>query len=289
MAFCVSANGAPKPAPGGRPTAAKQVPAKSGHHFLWKVLNIPQPFYILGSVHALRSKDYPLPKEIDRAVKECRQFVFELDPPDELRKQGYRKKLREAARYPSGVTIKQKVRPETYAYLQKIARGRPAEWNTVKPWAIAMYLYGNTKGQDIYSGIGVESYVHRKAPRIGSRFAGLETADERLAVFKGMTDIESEIFLLQTLVYSDQIIARFGEITDAWKRGDKAKILQIYAAQDQEAPTITARLVDWRNIAWIPKIEQHIKSGKPTMIVGSPAPLRAQQCHLTAGETGLHA
>src|SRR5436190_16785194 len=49
-------------------------------HFLWRVVNAPAPFYLLGSVHALKKTDYPLPHVVEDAARQSRVMLFDMDP-----------------------------------------------------------------------------------------------------------------------------------------------------------------------------------------------------------------
>ncbi len=152
------------------------------------------PFYILGSYHALRGADYPIGAAIDQAISQCKRFVFEYDL-EHVEPRTFNRKLNEAAHYPSGTTLRQKVGPKTYAAIQKIAKVRASEYDTVKPWGIAFLMYGNKNMHDLYGYYGVESYVRRKASGF-FEVGGLETLDEHIHVLSDMTDTESEVMLL---------------------------------------------------------------------------------------------
>lgn len=238
--------------------------SSSGKHFLWRITNAPAPFYILGSFHALRGTDYPLGAVIDNAINESKRFILEFDimHADEA---GFNKKIRDAALYPNGITLKQKVRPETYAYVQKIAHIKASEYNGLKPWAIA-YMISHPLFRGVYGYFGVENYALRKS---GSHDVwGLETASEHVRVFSDMTDVEGEVFLLQTLVHADTDAAHFPQEVAAWKSGNTQGLYQMLADRDREAPFITWRMIDRRNRNWIPKIETAIKgANKPTMVI----------------------
>jgi len=244
------------------PAAAQPVGAK---HFLWRVTNAPQPVYLLGSYHALRGSDYPLGHEIDQAIGQCKRFVFEFDMKHS-EEGNYSKKMRDQSHYPAGITLKQKVRSETYAYAQKIAKTRASTYNDMKPWAIAFFMMSHPYYYNVYSYWGVEGYVMRKAGA-SAEFGGLETADEHVRVLSDMRDIEGEVFLLQAFVYADANAANFGKEITAYKRGDSQALAAFDAQRDREAPFITWRIIDHRNAQWIPRIEQEMKSGKSTMIV----------------------
>lgn len=179
--------------------------------------------------------------------------------------ENFAKKMRDAATYPRGVTLKQKVRPETYAYIKKIARTKESTYEYIKPWAIAFFMFGHPAFYNVSSFYGVENYVVRRS---GSRNVwGLETADEHIHVLSDMTDTEGEIYLLQAMVYADSAITKFSEAVAAWKSGNCQRMYEVDAARDKQAPYLTWRLIEHRNRNWIPKIETAMKAGIPSMVV----------------------
>ena len=42
--------------------------------------NAGAPFYLVGSIHALSKKDYPLPSPYELALRESKRIVLEFDP-----------------------------------------------------------------------------------------------------------------------------------------------------------------------------------------------------------------
>src|SRR5262249_7802224 len=83
---------------------------------VWRVTNAKAPFYLVGSIHALSKKDYPLPKPYEIALKDSTRFVFEFDP---TRHAEFQKKFEAAAKYPPGQDIRSKISPELLAWLRK--------------------------------------------------------------------------------------------------------------------------------------------------------------------------
>src|SRR5213592_3873651 len=83
---------------------------------VWRVTNAKAPFYLVGSIHALSKKDYPLPKPYDVALKDSTRFVFEFDPTQHA---GFQKKFEVAAKYPPGQDLRSKISPELLAWLRK--------------------------------------------------------------------------------------------------------------------------------------------------------------------------
>src|SRR5262245_10202990 len=83
---------------------------------VWRVTNAKAPFYLVGSIHALSKKDYPLPRPYDIALQSSNRFLFEFDP---TRHEEFQKKFEAAARYPAGQDIRSKISPQLLAWLGK--------------------------------------------------------------------------------------------------------------------------------------------------------------------------
>src|SRR5947208_4234647 len=83
---------------------------------VWRVTNAKAPFYLVGSIHALSKKDYPLPTPYEIALKQSNRLIFEFDPS---RHAEFEKKFESAAKYPPGQDIRSKINPELLAWLRK--------------------------------------------------------------------------------------------------------------------------------------------------------------------------
>src|SRR5207245_7734417 len=47
---------------------------------VWRVTNARAPSYLVGSIHALSQKDYPLPAPYDIALRDTKRLLLEFDP-----------------------------------------------------------------------------------------------------------------------------------------------------------------------------------------------------------------
>src|ERR1700704_3154766 len=75
--------------------------------FLWRVVNAPAPFYLIGSMHALHRDDYPTDLgAFNRVIDQSQKFIFERDPNANDPMDLWRK-LNAQGTYPRGVTIQQ--------------------------------------------------------------------------------------------------------------------------------------------------------------------------------------
>ena len=233
-------------------------------HFLWRVVNAPAPFYVVGSMHALRRSDAHVVTEFDQEIDQSQKFIFERDPADNDPTEVWRK-LNQHTTYPHGVTIQQRVSPSTFALLKRIARIPLGAYETQKPWAIAAFNL-KAQGMDtVKSRWSVDHYIYEKI-RNRAETGGLETIDEFVRSFSEMSDRESESFLLQSIEYGQRSPELLDQTIAAWMSDSPARIYQLYAPRRNGAGGYW-RWIENRTARWVPRIEDAIKSRKPTMVI----------------------
>src|SRR6266581_4423001 len=245
---------------------------------VWRVTNAKAPFYLVGSIHALSKKDYPLPTPYETALKDSNRFVFEFDP---TRHTEFEKKFEAASRYPRGQDIRSKVSPELLAWLRKnmftmIPNGRAGSRDRLggfdsqlcyKPWWIAQHLAAPASYSKTSASHGLDNYFVDHAMRTGKGIGGLESVDEHIAVMGGLSDRDGEFMLQDALTQPDSAEEEFTKMYKAWRQGDTNALWAGDAHLRTKAPKIAARFVDDRNVKWVPRIEAELKTGKPTAIV----------------------
>jgi uncharacterized protein YbaP (TraB family) len=264
------------------PAATKKDGAPGGRHFVWRISNGAAPVYLIGSLHALRSSDFPLPPFIDETIEASRRVLFELDPgaKDVVLLD---KKLVEAGTYSGHVTIEQKVNPKTFAYLKQIAEVRLSEYERRKPWAVAYFMLSNPDASEFKNRLSVERYIYNKV-RGRATLGGLETTGEFVSSLSNLSDASSEAFLLETIGYARRFPQLLIDTGEAWRRGDTAAMYRLYAPRRR--PSGYWDWLERRQVTWLPRIEEAVRSGKPTVIVAGalhfcgprslPAMLRAR-------------
>jgi uncharacterized protein YbaP (TraB family) len=236
------------------------------------------PFYLVGTIHRLSGNDYPLPKAYDQALHDSHRLLFELDPNP---KSNYGKVFARTAVYPRGDSMPRHIHAETWKFLLKNFRisnylGKKQwhwsdyQFDTVeemRPWAIAYYIWGIRGYNDVFGAYGVDNHLSYQARRMGKETAGLETDEEHANVLRGMTDIDSELILLDALTRGDKRRDDFNKLRAAWKIGDIATIWADEQRFRNLSPGASLRLLDERNVKWIPRLKAEMKTGKPTAIV----------------------
>jgi uncharacterized protein len=245
---------------------------------VWRVTNAKAPFYLVGSIHALSKKDYPLPKPYDIALKDSARFLFEFDPSQHAE---FQKKFEAAAKYPPGQDLRSKISPELLTWLRKNmftvipdARGGNGERLVsfdsqlrYKPWWIAQHLAAPASYSKTSASHGLDNYFVDHAMNLGKEIRGLESINEHVAVMGGLSDQDSEFMLQDALSQPDNANKESGRMYKAWRKGDTNALWAGDSTLRSKAPSIAARFVDDRNVKWIPRIEAELKTGKPTAVV----------------------
>lgn len=245
---------------------------------VWRVTNAKAPFYLVGSIHALSKKDYPLPEPYDVALKSSTRFLFEFNPTQHAE---FQKKFEAAAKYPPGQDLRSKISPELLTWLRKNmftvlpeARGENGEQFVgfdsqlrYRPWWIAQHLAAPASYSKASPSHGLDNYFVDHAIQSGKQIGGLESVNEHVAVMGGLSDRDSEFMLQDALSHPENNDKESGRMYKAWRKGDTNALWAGDSTLRSKAPRIAARFVDDRNVRWIPKIEAELKTNKPTAIV----------------------
>jgi uncharacterized protein YbaP (TraB family) len=224
--------------------------------------------FLAGSVHALRSSDYPLPAPYQHAFDSSSRLVFETEPKS---MEAASKGLSKAGQYGKGDNLKNHVDPRTYAYLKRYftLRGVPEEkFNTYRPWLIAAMLEAAPKEN---FNLGVERYLQKKAAAAHKSIESLESIQEHMAPFIDLTERESEALLLIHFINLARPDLAGHDLLGAWRRGDANALAAMMRDAYREFPEFGDRLLGQRNRRWIPKIDGYAKSGEVYFVVAGAA------------------
>ena len=231
---------------------------------VWKISDSAgKVLYLGGSIHALRSTDYPLPPEYARACDASNHLVFEIDPK-QMGAAG--KSLLKAGEYSNGDSLKKHVDPRTYDYVRRFfaALNVPeSKFAKFKPWYLAAMLQA-PQLHGLSSDLGVEGFLQKRAK--GKPMSGLETLEESVGTVSGLSDRQSETMLLITFIPNSHKIA--GPLNQAWRKGDADKIWAIFSGEIlADMPSLAERMVTRRNRNWMPKIDSLLHGNDTCFVV----------------------
>ncbi len=234
---------------------------------VWKVTGPGgKTLYLGGSVHRLRSIDYPLPSAFNRAFEASNRLVGEVD---EKSIDALSKTLMSEGHYAKGDSLKNHVDPRTYDYLRRVfALMKIPEtfYSTMRPWLLVVF-FEQTSHRNYSNDFGVERFLFQRAKANSIPVSGLESVREHLAVYSGLSDRQSEALLLLDFIPHATGGTTVEDIIQAWRRGDVDRLARLNSEEFRDFPAFGERMVAARNRRWIPKIESYLKSGNTYFVV----------------------
>ena len=248
---------------------AKQTSATK--NCLWLV-NTPQnkTFFLLGSLHVLKSDAYPLSNVIYEAYRRCEKVVFETDLAA-MMDPAVQAKMLAMGLYPEGQTLFQNISDEMKTSLEKKmkALGMPLQqFARFRPWFIAVTLTALELQRLGFSPeYGIDIHFYRRAGSDQKEIGYFETVDVQLELLGKMSAHDQTAFLGQTLKDLDIAAQMADDMMNSWEKGDSDNLYKILSTSFEGYPQIENRLLRRRNIDWVKKIEEMMAENKNVFIV----------------------
>jgi uncharacterized protein len=253
--------------------AAAAGPAAPSRPFLWTVTSPTATVHLLGSIHLATPDIYPLDPRIEAAFQAAGTLVLELplDPATQVQAAA---RLAEAGTYPSGDSLDLHLDRALLEALQQRLGRSGIPFSTVRsqrPWFVALMLsLGEMQRVGFRPELGVDLHLASRA-RGQKRILGLESVDEQVAIFAGMSDALQEQMLRDSLERLDEVGEQLRRALALWRAGDAEGMYELLMAPMRgEFPEIYQRLVVERNHRMVAAIEGYLRgSGVTFVVVGS--------------------
>ena len=243
---------------------------------VWVVRSSKANVYLAGSFHMLKASDYPLPAEFFTAYKDSRKIIFEV-PPGETESPEYMGKFLSLATYNDGTTLKEHITTAAYIKVESFCKERnyPLEqYQFFKPTFLVMTLTlseMNNIGADPPKGI--DYFFKDKAMQDGKATGSLETVDQQISLLTSMDASLGSDQILESIEELKQIEVMLGELLAIWKKGDEAKMEELYIKDLKLYPKLYQTLIVDRNNKWLRNIEGYLNGSEKTMVVVGAAHL----------------
>jgi hypothetical protein len=243
---------------------------------LWKVSKGSSSVYVLGSIHYLRSENYPLKKAILDAFETSKRLVLEIDL-NATSGQAAQRLMLEKALFRDGTSLPQNISAETYQLAAERATQLGIDmgiFNPMKPWFAAINLIAiKLKALGLDPRRGVDQYLAGEAKRRGKPISGLETLDFQIGLLDQLSKQNQEAMLRETVSELDLLDRNIDEIVRSWADGDEAVLAKLLLAGMVEFPEIHQKVIVERNRRWVPEIEKLLEQGSGALIVVGSAHL----------------
>lgn len=252
-----------------QPVVAEPVPAEV-HPALWRVADEDTTIYLFGTIHLLPQGLNWFQGPLADAFAKADELVTEIPEIDPQTSQAV---LLKRGILPAGQSLRDQMSPKQRALFENTlgSYGLPlAAFDRFKPWYAAVVLSTlplQRKGYSLANGVETDlanRNLEIKRPRIG-----LETLDYQLGLFDAFPAKVQRRYLFEVIAALPEIDKDVGEMVEAWRVGDAAKLATLMNA-DQDDPAMVAALLTNRNKAWAQWIKARLtRPGVAFIAVGA--------------------
>lgn len=258
------------------PACAQTAPAapaatRDADPALWVVKDKDTTIYLFGTIHVLQPGLSWFDEGVKKAFDQSNQVVLEMVMPDKDTMQAL--VLKKGLAH-DGTTLTQKL-PEAKraAYAKALADlGMPANaFDAMEPWLAAtnLSLLPLMKlGYDV--GNGPEQTITKAAADAGKPVTGLETAEQQLGFFDGLSMPAQVAFLSSTIDEMPKLDATMKSMVASWAKGDPDALGRTLNDDLEASPEVKQTLLVDRNKRWADWIDARMKQpGVVFMAVGA--------------------
>jgi uncharacterized protein YbaP (TraB family) len=225
---------------------------------------------LLGSMHALRASDYPLPPLVDELYARADVLVMELDL-DDLDPAAEQSALLTAAVLPADKTLRDVLDANVYRLAEQRARELGVDLallEHVAPWLVAITLLDLGVRRLGFEGErGLEQYLVGKAAHDRKEIVGLESIAQQVGIFAALPPAGQQALLAQTLAELDEADRTMTELTAAWRDGHLETMTERLLGDFRDFPELYKTLVTERNAAWTTALERLLRDGHRYLVV----------------------
>ena len=248
-------------------TTAVQQTSKS---CLWTVATPANKINLLGSLHLLKSDDYPLSASIMQAYAQSQVLVFETDI-EAMQQPSVLMKIQQLGLYPQGQNLLQNLDASTRKRFEKKMADLDLPLDIYvrfKPWLVATDLAAQELKKLGFDPIyGVDIYFFNRAKADSKQIGFLEPVEFQLDLLGNMDKHDQNNFLSQTLKDLEVVNELSGDLVKFWKSGDAEKLHELLYKSFKPFPGLYDRLLIQRNKKWVKEIEGAIRGNKNVLFV----------------------
>ncbi len=243
---------------------------------IWIVEGNTNRVYLLGSIHALREKDHPLPDVVEIVYDDAEQLVMEIDM-DDIDPLGALQFLTSHGVLTGDATLRDIMGPEMYA--QAMASAAEIDFpiellDKTKPWLAAITVQEMIMMRVGFKAEhGIEMYLTNKAIADGKPITGLETVAQQLGFLDSLSTETQISWLLQSLVEAQQMEMLVDELVAAWRSGDVAYLEEELLFEMDAYPELHDAILVDRNESWVAPIMALLDDSDDYLIVVGAAHL----------------
>ncbi len=244
---------------------------------IWKIDGAQGDVYLFGSVHLLPKDVNWRTPALDAALNEAAVVTFEIDLDKAKDPASTRDLIVKLGLLPQDTTLRKLLAPEHRAKLERVTASigmQAAALDPLRPWLAAITVgvqWIVSKGFDPSS--GVDQQVWNWAKDNGKERATLETIEDQLNVFAGLTREQEIEYLVVSLDQIEKTPETLNDMIAAWRKGNLKALDKILNEGTKDVPVLNERMLTGRHVKWVPQIERMLADGRTHLIVVGTAHL----------------
>lgn len=224
----------------------------------WKISDDSNhTIYIGGTIHLLRSSDYPLPQEFDEAYAKADYIVFETDL-SLVHSQNMQRMLAQKMELPAGQNLSGKLSPKTYSQLKEYVESQGygvKKFDRLQPWAVMLILTQLKLSQIGIDQNGVDSYYSERSLHDSLPQRYLESVEKQIGIITNIGEGEEDAVILQTLRDMKEFPSMMAWMVADWRVGKTDRLeRELVLEMKEESPKMYSRVLVERNNAWMPQL-----------------------------------
>lgn len=243
---------------------------------LWELEGAKGRVRLLGSIHFLRTSDYPLPPAMERAYEEADVLVMELDMDDldQMRAQAV---IMQMAVDPKGRNLETLIGAQAYAQARTDAETINVQldmFQMFEPWFASLQITQLRLMQLGFDpSLGLEQQWSVRARADGKEVRGLETLEDQLGALDSMPDKVQKKFLLMTIEEAVRAESMIDRTLSAWRNGEIDTLERETTEALRDQPLVYQKLLVDRNRSWASQIKSLARDGGDYLVVVGSAHL----------------
>ncbi len=245
--------------------------AEKGHPLsMWQINGASNSIYLLGSIHMLREKDYPLPSAIYDAYGEAETLIMEIDM-DDIDPFAEQALATELGLIKDDRVLRDLMGPRLYAEAESMANELQIPLQLLEksePWYAAINVEVIMLMRIGFNPMhGIEFHLSEMARRDNKEIIGLETTRQQLEFLDNLSPRSQRDLLMQTLADSKKISEIMDQMVEAWYFGDVDFLEKSMLAEMQDFDELHEVIVVKRNRNWTNKIQELLKEKDDYLII----------------------
>ena len=237
---------------------------------VWEVSKGDARLYLGGTIHALRTLDFPLPEEFDFAFAAADEIYFEADLKAAM-DPAFQATTLALGSYNDGRSLDAVLSEEVYTDFYTLAGrfGIPAgALDQFKPGVATATLVMLVLGNFGYTAQGVEMHFIEQADRDGLAQGYLETLEYQAKLIAELGEGNEDAMVADFLDQAESAEGDMNEMVSAWREGDIDKIDELMLTDMAERfPEDFEAMFTRRNRNWLPPIMEMLNDADTEFVL----------------------